>query len=136
MNQVARRKGVVVAMRRADGRWLMVRRSATVERAPLKVGFPGGEIEPGESHHQAIVRDMREELGVEVRPGELVWEVDLPDRPWTLFGYTAELITHDLRPAASEIAEVLWLTAEEGIAHVDGLATNKTFIPKLIEFLA
>jgi len=29
--------------------------------------FPGGKVEPGESHAEALVRELREELGVEVR---------------------------------------------------------------------
>jgi len=34
--------------------------------------FPGGKVEPGESHAQALVRECREELGVGVRVGGLV----------------------------------------------------------------
>lgn len=34
--------------------------------------FPGGKVDPGESEHEALVRECREELGVEIAVGERV----------------------------------------------------------------
>jgi mutator protein MutT len=34
--------------------------------------FPGGSVEPGEHDREALVREMREELGVVVVPGDFV----------------------------------------------------------------
>lgn len=118
-----RRQGVIMAVRRNDGRWLCIRRAAGVPRAPLKIGMPGGEIEAGETQRQAVIREMREELGVVARPIRLVWEIDLPDRPWRLFAWLTELAEHDLKPDAREVAEILWLTAEEAAVHPDALTT-------------
>jgi 8-oxo-dGTP diphosphatase len=119
--------GVVVAIRRDDGKLLMVRRSATVSVA-LKVCFPGGAVEAGEPQRDAVVREMREELGIEVRPIECVWRWHSQDAPLTLWGWTAELVAGQVTPDAAEIAEVLWLSADEGCDHSDGLPTNRQFI--------
>src|ERR1051326_1718605 len=84
------RFGIVIACQRADGRWLMVRRSAKVARAPLKIGLPGGEVEPGETQEKAVVREAVEEVGIIVRPVRCVWEYDWPNSPWYLYGWLAQ----------------------------------------------
>src|SRR5262249_44335154 len=38
----------------------------------LQWEFPGGKIEPGESVEGALVREIREELGVDARAGEVM----------------------------------------------------------------
>lgn len=119
--------GVVVAIRRRDGRWLMVRRSRHVT-APGRVCFPGGAVEVGEALEAAVIREMREELGLVVRPVKNVWRWDAPDRALTLWGWVAEIESGEVVPDPEEIEEVLWLTGDEGSCHVDGLPTNVEFI--------
>jgi ADP-ribose pyrophosphatase YjhB (NUDIX family) len=38
--------------------------------------LPGGRVEPGEEAAHAVVREMREELAVEVAPSRLAWVVE------------------------------------------------------------
>ena len=57
---------VAAAIFDASGRVLIA------ERPPGKAlsglwEFPGGKIEPGESPEQALIRELREELGIEVK---------------------------------------------------------------------
>ncbi len=40
--------------------------------------IPGGRIEPGESDQQAVVREVREETGLEVTCGRLLGAADAP----------------------------------------------------------
>jgi 8-oxo-dGTP diphosphatase len=128
--------GVVVGVRRGDGRWLMVRRSSQVSM-PGKVCFPGGGIEEGETQEEACVREAHEELGAEVRPLQQVWRYEFADRPITLHGWLAEIATEGpLSPDPVEVTEVLWLTPGEGSSHIDGLPTNRGFIEALEEVVA
>jgi 8-oxo-dGTP diphosphatase len=60
-----------------DGeRILLIRRGHEPEAG--RWSLPGGRIEPGETDQQALVREVREETGLEVIPGPLVGAVDRP----------------------------------------------------------
>ena len=50
------------------GRALLVHRSPSKRWYPNVWDFPGGHLEPGESNIQALVRELREELGIEIAP--------------------------------------------------------------------
>ena len=47
--------------------------------------FPGGKREPGERIEQCLVRELREELGIEVALGQAFEEIthDYPGKPFT-----------------------------------------------------
>lgn len=55
---------VVAGILEKDGRILICRRRADQPHA-LKWEFPGGKMEAGESAEAALVRELREELGIE-----------------------------------------------------------------------
>lgn len=59
----------------ARGRILLNRRTGDSDMAGLWE-FPGGKREPGETSEQALVRELREELGIEAEVGE--WVMDVP----------------------------------------------------------
>ena len=54
---------VAVALLAADGRVLMQQRRLASEHGGLWE-FPGGKVEPGETPEEALIRELREELGV------------------------------------------------------------------------
>lgn len=57
---------VVAAIITHDSRYLVARRAPHKSLAG-KWEFPGGKPEPGESDEVALVREIREELGIEIR---------------------------------------------------------------------
>ena len=66
------RKLGVVAVVVERGRFLVIRRSTHVT-APGTLCFPGGAIESGETDRGALIREMKEELDLAVRPVAHLW---------------------------------------------------------------
>ena len=83
---------VVAAVIEQDGRFLVTRRQQGVHLAGLWE-FPGGKIDAGETHANALRRELREELDTDVDVGELVFDVthEYPDRAVALYFYRCTL---------------------------------------------
>lgn len=75
--------------------------------------FPGGKIEEGESPHQALVREIREELTAEITVGDLITtvEYDYPEFHLSMDCFWAEVISGELKLKEAEAAR--WLTKDE-----------------------
>lgn len=65
---------IVAAAIRRNGRYLLGKRPPGGLLGGLWE-FPGGKVQPGETHMQALARELREELGIRARINELVASV-------------------------------------------------------------
>jgi 8-oxo-dGTP diphosphatase len=88
---------------------------------------PGGRIEPGETDQQAVVREIREETGLEVTCGPLVGAVERPGLAGAVIDirdYEAFIIGGELSPG-DDAAGARWVTAAEAAAlDAGGLLTG------------
>lgn len=66
---------VVAALIWREGRFMICQRPKHKTRG-LLWEFVGGKTEPGETREQALVRECREELDIEISVGELFMELD------------------------------------------------------------
>jgi mutator protein MutT len=84
---------VVAAVIEHDKRFLLTRRQDGVHLAG-HWEFPGGKVGAGESHAEALRREIVEELDTDVVVQELVLETThaYPQRTVTLFFYRCELL--------------------------------------------
>lgn len=91
---------VAAAVIHRDGRLLIARR-AVGGRHPLLWEFPGGKVEPGESPSECLVREMKEEMGIDVEVGELLASLEhsYPD-------VTIELLVFECMVARGEPADI------------------------------
>ncbi|CAM5427422.1 8-oxo-dGTP diphosphatase OS=Streptomyces alboniger OX=132473 GN=CP975_23055 PE=3 SV=1 [Streptomyces alboniger] len=113
-----------------EGRLLAARRSAPPE---LAGGWelPGGKVEPGERCEDALVRELREELGVEAAvtgrvPGE--WPLA---RGYVLRVWTARLLSGEPEPLEDHDA-LRWLAPDE-VWSVDWLAADVPAVKALLD---
>jgi 8-oxo-dGTP diphosphatase len=75
--------------------------------------FPGGKVEPGESDEQALVRELREELGIDAVVGARLGP-DLPiGETAVLRVYLARMVGPDGELTLVDHDEHRWLTAAE-----------------------
>jgi mutator protein MutT len=110
--------GVVIR----DGRVLLIRRGKEPLRGRWLV--PGGTVELGETLAQAIVREVREETGLEVAPLEVLTVFDHIDREegrvlhhFVIVDYLCEDRGGD--PRAASDADAVAFVAREDLAAYD-----------------
>ncbi len=116
-----------------EGRLLAARRSAPPELAG-RWELPGGKVEPGETPDQALVRELREELGIETVALERLpgaW----PLRPGlVLHVWTVALASGTPRPLQDHDA-LAWLTPAQADT-VDWLDQDRPAVAEAMRRLA
>lgn len=95
-------RGRLLACRRPEGKHLAG-----------KWEFPGGKVEPGESPHRALVRELREELEITVEPAETLTPVvhDYGRGPIRLIPILCRIT--DGTPHPHEHDEIRWCAIHE-----------------------
>lgn len=75
--------------------------------------FVGGKVEAGESKHDALIRECREELDVTVEPGEIFMEVihEYPDLTVRLTLFNATIASGT--PRLLEHKDLRWIKTSE-----------------------
>lgn len=99
---------VTAALIESEGKILLARRRAHVPY-PLLWEFPGGKVEAGEDPGECIVREVREELGVEVAV-DGIYEVlfhRYPERDVLLLVYRCRWLNGDIQDL--EVLEHRWV---------------------------
>lgn len=80
-----------------NGSVLVAQRSERMS-LPLKMEFPGGKLEAGESPEKALIRELKEELniGVEVVYGMEAQEYSYPDFSIRLIPFVCRIISGEI----------------------------------------
>ncbi|HOF61021.1 MAG TPA: (deoxy)nucleoside triphosphate pyrophosphohydrolase [Candidatus Latescibacteria bacterium] len=104
---------VVAAVIRRGGRVLVTQRNPDSHMGGMWE-FPGGKVEPGETHAETLKRELREELGVRTIVGEKITLIRhaYPDRTVRLHFYRAELRDGG-EPRPIGCAALRWVTPDE-----------------------
>jgi 8-oxo-dGTP diphosphatase len=104
---------VVVAVIEYRGRYLITQRNESAV-LPLLWEFPGGRVEHGETDHDALGRELRERIGVDVeitgRMGEHVHEYDRYDVHMQMFACS---LTSSTEPRPLAVRDIKWVTSEQ-----------------------
>ena len=103
---------VVAAVIRKDDKYLITQRREFAV-LPLKWEFPGGRVEPGEQDEEALKREVRERLDVEI-----IVDGKLGERRHQYRGYAVELALYAVRLlsdalSAAHVREFRWVGSNE-----------------------
>ena len=123
---------VVAAVIFREGKVLCVQRPRnTKEFISLKWEFPGGKIEPGENREQALLREILEELDVEIENLEYFITVEhtYPGFHLVMHAYTCSIAKGE--PVLKEHVALKWLRVEE-LDQLDWAAADIPIVEKLM----
>ena len=92
--------------------------------------FPGGKIEPGESHETALKREIQEELGINISVKDLLCTTnyDYPSFHLTMHCYLCNIASGEIELREHKAAR--WLKPET-FNSVEWLPADKDVIEKL-----
>jgi len=124
-----------------DGRVLVARRAKGASTGVFTM--PGGVVEAGETLHEALVREIREETGIAIAPVALAGQREFITRDdagrvarhFVILCYACRWISGDGVPLLEELSELRWLRPGElaGLQTTEGLAEIVESAFRLIE---
>lgn len=124
------RDAIVAVVRRAE-------RILVIQRGP-RARFPGywaplsGKVEVAETQEEALIREVHEEVGLEVSPVAKVWESQTEDGTFRLHWWMAEAEQGGIVMQPGEVSDFRWVTPQE-FSHLEPVfAADRVFFDRVL----
>ncbi|MBE8721226.1 (deoxy)nucleoside triphosphate pyrophosphohydrolase [Sphingobacterium pedocola] len=122
---------VTCAIIKQDNTILICQRSAKM-KLPLKWEFPGGKIEQGESKEECLMREIKEELGIDVTLGRELSMVEYHYPEFAICLYPFECTLSGGEPHPTEHAKAIWVDCNE-LLNYDWAAADLPIVQALMQ---
>ena len=111
----------------SDGRLLLIRRGH--EPATGQWSVPGGRVEEGETVAEAVVRELREETGVDGTCGDLVGWVERigPDHHYVILDFRVRVEGSPAPVSGDDASEAAWIPLDR-VPALDLVAGLEDFL--------
>lgn len=94
-------------------RKLLITQRRPDDHLPNLWEFPGGKVESGETFEQCLVREIREELAIEISVRELVEDLThtYPEKTVRLRFFNCRLLSGEAKPI--HVQDLRWITRDQ-----------------------
>lgn len=105
---------VYAIIRNEKGEFLLLRRSENSHTNPGKWDLPGGKVNPDESLKEGVVREVWEETGISIVPGDIAGEVyfELPEKKVIAIVFDGGYIVADVKLSYEHMGYT-WISLEK-----------------------
>lgn len=123
---------VVAAVIEHNEKYLCVQRGINkYEYISKKWEFPGGKVEVDESPENALIREIREELNMEINSLQFLITVEHPYPDFHLTMHTYLCKSNHSTPTLTEHLQYTWQAATD-MYHLDWAAADLPIVEKLL----
>jgi 8-oxo-dGTP pyrophosphatase MutT (NUDIX family) len=95
-----------------------------------------GRIEPGESQEEAVVREVREEIGLRVRPVVKIWECHTDDGEFLLHWWSVDVLEGQLNLEPGEASAARWVSTSDFLRLEPTFAGDREFFQRVLPGLS
>lgn len=116
-----------------EGKFLILHRTATAPANPNKWDFPGGELDLGEDAINGIIREIKEETGLEVegiKPFDVESHINDKGEFWVTIAYTAKAKSVEVE-LSFEHDKFKWVQVKDFL-DLETLSKLRRFAKKLL----
>ena len=106
---------ITTAIIRNSDKYLIAKRATTKKFAPNQWEFISGFIDDGETAEETILREIKEELGIEGRIINSSSPFDIVDDEgkWIITPFLIDIDTRDIKINTKDHSEVKWVAGDE-----------------------
>lgn len=122
---------VTCAIIKHNDKILICQRSAKM-KLPLKWEFPGGKIEAGESKEESLIREIKEELGIDITVGRALEIVEYHYSEFSICLYPFLCKWTGGTLAIAEHAQTIWVDNSD-LLNYDWAAADLPIVKELMQ---
>lgn len=130
--------GVCAIIINDEGKIFLAKRGKKAKNERGRWEFPGGTIEFGDTLRNTVIREMKEELGIEIEPGYQLHAIDhlIPDEKqhWVASAFISKIVKGTPKILEPEKCDAIGWYGFEEVKKMDVTLAVREYIPILEKY--